>query len=378
MIARKEDISGSYISYFSTLVKTYGGINLAQGIPGFNPPDKLLEILSEIQKTNIHQYAPGTGNIDLLNKIRKNYQNDYNKDISDFFVVTGATEAISLIYTYLNRKFKDNFNVMAFSPAYESYTNLPKIFGNKLYLQDFDSNNEICLHTLENNIKQREIKLLFLCSPGNPWGKIIDKNTLNSIIEICTKYSCYLIVDAVYSELYFNEEKPYYPTNKINEYIFYVNSFSKLFSITGWRIGYFLCSQTHFTELKSIHDYIGLSSPAPLQVAIAKFMDETEEKEKYVSNLRKKISDNFFTQSKRLLELDFELPKHDGGFFIWAKCPAHITSGLDFGINLYNQTKTAIIPGIHFGNEFENYIRINIALPKEILEEGITNICNLT
>ena len=102
--------TGSYIGFMSNKVKAYGGINLAQGIPGFDPPKELTNILSEIAGNNIHQYAPGNGNNELLELLHKKYQNDYfcfsrqqvfSKD--DFLILQGATEALSLLYIYFNK-----------------------------------------------------------------------------------------------------------------------------------------------------------------------------------------------------------------------------------------------------------------------------------
>lgn len=376
MHANKKDISGSLISYFSTLVKKYGGINLAQGIPGFKPPEGLLMCLNEVLNENVHQYAPGTGNIALLGELRKAYKNKYNYDQNDFFIVNGATEAISLIYTYLHRTLEAELNVLYFSPAYESYIHLPKIFGNKAYSLQYNSVGDIDIDAFAKKIADNKIKLVFVSSPGNPWGKTISDKDFGDICNICINNKTYLIIDAVYSELYFNNNKPSYPLMFDSEYIFYVNSFSKLFSITGWRVGYFLASKKHFPIISNIHDYIGLSSPAPLQEAIALFMQDTDAKQEYIKNLRKIINENYKIAVATLKKHGFEIPQHDGGYFIWAKCPDIISDGLDFGIDLYNETQTAIIPGVHFGDEWNNYIRINIAREQDSLLKGIANICD--
>ena len=374
MYADKESISGSLISYFSSLVKTYGGINLAQGIPGFQPPDKLIKILATIKDQNIHQYAPGTGKLELLASLRSKYDGLYNQDTSDFMIVNGATEAISLIYTYIFRMCDNKMNVLYFTPAYESYINLPKIFGNKSFEIKLNNNEEPDIETIEETIIEKDIKLFFISSPGNPWGKIITKDKLEQIISICIKNKCYLIVDAVYNEIYYTKEKPQYPLKLLNDYVFYVNSFSKLFSITGWRIGYFLFSKNHFNKISRIHDYIGLSSPSILQSAIAEFMTDKDAVEEYVTILREAIAKNFITASASLNKYGFTVPGHEGGFFVWAKCPPKIEDSLDFAIKLYNNTKTAIIPGFHFGSGWNKYIRINIALPEESLKKGLHNI----
>lgn len=374
-IANRSDIKGSYISYFSNLVKSHGGINLAQGIPGFDPPTALLDILSGIKEQKSHQYAPGIGNAQLLDQLQQKYKGNYDPERSSFFVVNGATEAISLIYTWLFRQFAGSLNVLAFSPAYESYIHLPRIFGNSVTFLPLKQDGEIDLAEFERALVAEKIKLVFSCSPGNPWGRIIDRKTLDAICSICERRGCYLIIDAVYSELWFSGEKPWYPTGRISKYIFYVNSFSKLYSITGWRVGYFLAHKDNMAELQDIHDYIGLSSPAPLQAALAGFMQDEAANREYVENLRRVIAWNYRRQSLQLIGNGFDIPPHNGGYFIWAQCPDNIASGVDFAIDLYNRMRIAVIPGAHFGKEWERYIRINIALLPEILESGISGIC---
>lgn len=374
--ANASQIQGSYISYFSTLVKTHGGTNLAQGIPGFQPPELLLRLLSELLSEPVHQYAPPFGNLKLLGQIDQMYQGSYNPEISRFFVVNGATEAISLIYTYLNRKLGDELSVLTFSPAYESYIHLPHIFGNKLILQPLEPDGSIDTMLLEGLLKEHHIKLLFLSSPGNPWGIIPDQQTMKRVTELCEQHECYLIIDAVYSEIWFGNQQPWYPIATLSPYVFFVNSFSKLLSVTGWRLGYFLTHHSHFQRLKEIHDYIGLCSPSPFQEAIARFLANPDELREYTGWVRTRIAENYHPRKTQLEAHDFSIPDHHGGYFIWAQCPAHIHSGVQFAVDLYNHHRTAVIPGKHFGNDWERYIRINMAMPEEVVEAGINAICS--
>ena len=117
--------TGSYISYFSNMVKQRGGINLAQGIPGFEPPAELIKSLKDSADLKVHQYAPGMGNFQLLQLIAAKNR----VSVDNLLIVQGATEALSLIYTYINKKLSGDFAVLSFEPAYESYLQLPKIFG---------------------------------------------------------------------------------------------------------------------------------------------------------------------------------------------------------------------------------------------------------
>ena len=252
--------TGSLISYMANKVKSEGGINLAQGIPAFAPPSKLLEILQQNVFENIHQYAPGKGNHLLLKKLEEQYKIPQEQ----FLMVNGATEAISLLFTYIKNLINDDFSVLAFDPVYESYKHLPRIYKIPFNTFSINDNNNIDFDILENRINKQNVKLILLASPGNPYGKIWSKNEIDTLIEICHKNRVYIIVDAVYSDLYF-DKPPYFPLHINSEYIFYVNAFSKKFSITGWRIGYLIAHQLHMKGIMDIHDYTGLCAPSILQ-----------------------------------------------------------------------------------------------------------------
>ena len=266
-------ITGSLISYFSNMVKLNGGTNLAQGIPGFRPPEKLLEIFANVLKKDIHQYAPGCGNQKLLEHLDAKYS--HRPSDARIFISSGATEAVSLIYTYLQGNKGKNFNAMSFSPAYESYIHLPQIFGNNFFT--YPTNPEIYFDNekFRKFFIDNKINVIFVASPGNPYGKTLSREKLNFLIDLCEEFGSYLIIDSVYGELYFNNQPPYYPIERISPNVFYVNSFSKKYSITGWRVGYFIFHESHFAKISYIHDYIGLSSAAPQQQAIANFSTPT-------------------------------------------------------------------------------------------------------
>lgn len=368
--------AGSYISFMSNKVKIYGGINLAQGIPGFNPPKELTQILSRIATENIHQYAPGNGNNELLDLLLSKYQpefTNYSLSKDDILVTQGGTEALSLLYTYFSKTLQKPFAALAFDPVYESYKYLPGIFNSDFVSFSFDDDFSIDFEKLEKTCSDNDVKVIFLGSPGNPFGKIWSKQEMNSLIELSKRNDIFVVLDAVYKELYF-EEKPYIPVDKFNPNLFYTNSFSKLFSITGWRIGYLIAHPDHMTKIKSIHDYTGLCAPSVLQQAVVEFLKKYDFGSGYVSNLRDKLTESFNYLSSELINLGFEIPETKGGYFVWAKLPEKYDDGFKFAVDLYDEQQVAVIPGEHFSEKATSYIRFNIAREKQEVDEGIKRI----
>jgi aspartate/methionine/tyrosine aminotransferase len=365
--------TGSYISFMSNKVKSQGGINLAQGIPGFDPPKELTDILSSITSEKIHQYAPGNGNNELLDLLLEKYQAEYPFAKDDFLITQGGTEALSLLYTYFNKILPKPFSALAFDPVYESYKYLPGIFNTDFVSFSFEDDFSIDFEKLKKTCIENNVKIIFLGSPGNPFGKVWSRKEINNLLELSISENVYIILDAVYKELYY-DQKPYVPIDQFNSNIFYTNSFSKLFSITGWRIGYLIAHQDHMQQIKSIHDYTGLCASSVLQQAVVEYLRKHDFGIDYVSSLRNKLKDSFYHLSTELKKLGFEIPETKGGYFVWAKLPEKYSDGFKFAIDLYDQEKVAVIPGEHFSDKTKNYVRLNIAREKSEIDEGIKRI----
>ena len=359
----------------SNKVKANGGINLAQGIPGFQPPKELIEHLIKVAPTKIHQYAAGNGNNDLLDLLLKKYTPEYPFTKDDFLVLQGGTEALSLLYTYFNKTIKEPFSALAFNPVYESYKYLPGIFNSNFIAYSYQKDSTIDFENLQDVCIKQNVKVIFVSSPGNPYGRIWTKSEIDTLIELSNKYNIYIVLDAVYRELYF-EQKPYIPLDQFNPNLFYTNSFSKILSITGWRIGYLIAHKKHMAQIKSIHDYTGLCASSVLQQALVNYLVNHDYGKTYISDLRNRLKESYFHLAKELSSVGFEIPETKGGYFVWAKLPSTHTDGFKFAIDLYDEQKVAVIPGEHFSDEASSYIRFNIARDKKEVEEGITRIKN--
>lgn len=366
MDARKQIIS--LIGFMSNKVKSGGGINLAQGIPGFDPPEELVELFVKNARLDFNQYAPSDGDLKLLQELRRLYEDRMPLDFN-FMVTQGATEAVALIYQYLHRKL-GGFHSLAFEPSYESYKHIPAIYGGGF--TSFNVTGGIDFEELERVIVDNKIRLIFVNSPGNPYGGTLSKFEFDEIVKMSGSLDVYLLVDSVYEELYY-EDKTYVPFDKMTDRIFYVNSFSKLFSITGWRVGYFAAHQSHFGQLRYIHSYTGLCTAFIPQRAIADYVSECDYG-KYIAELRGWLKHNYSFAVERLQSVGFDVKQSKAGYFVWAKLPEGFKDGFDFAVELYDKERVAVVPGIHFSDNANDFVRINIARKIEELTLGIESI----
>lgn len=364
---------GSLIGYMSSKVKEGGGINLAQGIPGYEPPAELLESLRKASFKNVHQYPPGTGNFRLADFIAHSFENELQITRDDVLITNGATEALSLLFLYFTQFLKQDFSVLSFDPAYESYSRLPEHFGVK-YLSFGDySQNSMNFEVFETLVKENNVKLLFLGSPGNPYGRMHSEKELDTLCLLAEKLDFYIVFDAVYKELY-TQQKPYQGLKHFGKRYLYVNSFSKLLSITGWRIGYLLADSTHMKGIRSMHDYTGLCVPSVLQEALIDYLEDNNGGIDYIVLLRNQVNAAFLFFIPELEKMGFNIPIIDGGYFIWAQLPNKFRCGFEFAEKLYEKERIAVVPGIHFSKNASSYIRINIARPEKELWSAIEGI----
>ncbi|HDP74697.1 MAG TPA: pyridoxal phosphate-dependent aminotransferase [Bacteroidales bacterium] len=354
---------GSYISYFSDLVKINGGINLAQGIPGFQPPAELIRVLKDVADTQHHQYAPGIGNLQLRTQIERRY----GVEPDGLLVVQGATEGLSLVYTYLFRMLGNNLVTLSFDPAYESYSRLPQIFNHKFIAFPLLNDEIIDFNELRKSIEFNRVKLIFLSSPGNPYGKVWTSTEVSQLLELATELNFFVVFDSVYEEFYFSQ-KPYIPLDNISERLFIVSSFSKSLCITGWRVGYVIHHPNHTKAIRAIHDYIGLCAPSVTQQALAVYLAQFQYGNTYMEELRQWIKNTFNSLRDELIRFNFTVPRIDGGCFIWAKLPDSFTDGFEFASDLYETTGVAVIPGEHFSSSKINWLRFNVARPIEEID----------
>jgi aspartate/methionine/tyrosine aminotransferase len=265
--------------------------------------------------------------------------------------------------------------VLSFEPAYESYSQLPAIFGQKYVNFPLNDSYSFSEKDFVQTVISNNVKLVFIASPGNPFGKVWSKEEVETLVGLSQELGFYIVFDAVYKELYF-ERPPYIPFGISSPNVFYVNSFSKMLCITGWRIGYLYAHESHREAIRSIHDYIGLCAPSLLQRGIANYLEENNFGNDFLDSLRRKVNQSFTSLSAVLSQNGFYIPHIKGGCFIWTRLPEGITNGFHFAHSLYQNTGVAIIPGEHFSPNCNNWVRFNIARPLEEIEKAANLIVN--
>ena len=365
---RTKTFTDSVIRRMTRIANEYSAINLSQGFPDFDPPQEILNRLSEVAHEDYNQYAItwGAQNFrDALAKKQSKYMNldlDSNKNI---VVTCGSTEAMMAAMMSV---CDPNDKVIVFSPFYENYGADTILCGAKpiyvpLHPPVFNFDKE----ELENAFQQNP-KALILCNPSNPCGKVFSKEELEYIASLAVKYDTYVITDEVYEHIVYAPYKHTYFASLpgMFERTISCSSLSKTYSITGWRLGYCIAPENIIEQIKKVHDFLTVGAAAPLQEAAVVGL---EFKDAYYDELQKLYTHKKDLFINGLKELNIPHTEPQGAYYVMVDISEFgYDSDLDFCVDLIKNVGVAAVPGSSFFKEEENrYIRFHFAKKDETL-----------
>ncbi len=369
-----ERFRGSLISHFSRRITQRGGINLAQGKPGFEPPPELIRRLCEAaNEPALHQYAPGNGNLRLLELLTARLSSaDTPLDEGNLLIVQGATEGLFLALFHLFYHLGPGAGVLSFDPAYESFPRLPQILGMPYHAFSTGADGDVDFAALEATVRKRQIRVILLASPGNPLGKIWSRDELCALATILERVDGWLIFDAVYAGIYF-DSAPADPLELGFQKLIRVDSFSKRLSITGWRVGHMVAPQKTMAAIRADHDYTGLSAPSLAQAALARYLEANDFGSEYTRDCRMICARNHAFMSHELAAAGFRVAPARGGYFVWARIPQAWSDGFSLAESLL-EAGVGVVPGENFSDRYRDFIRLNIAMDSETVTEAASRI----
>ncbi len=262
----------SVIREMTRLNNLYGGVNLAQGFPDFDAPAELLEAAARAMRDGYNQYAITWGSPRLRAAIAEKmaWYNGVSVDPDAHITVTcGATEA--MIATLL-AIVDPGDEVIIFEPFYENYGPDTLLSGATpryvpLNLEDVDFGFDP--DALRAAFSERT-KAIIINTPHNPTGKVFTRRELELIAELCQRFNVLAVTDEVYEHLLYDgrTHTSIAALPGMAERTVTINSLSKTYSVTGWRVGWAVIKdQAVTTGIRKAHDFLTVGAAAPLQEA---------------------------------------------------------------------------------------------------------------
>lgn len=255
-------------------------------------------------------------------------------------------------------------NVIIPSPHWTSYDLIAKNIGAEArYLKtSLEDEWKIDVEKLKNLIDDKT-KLIILNSPNNPTSKVVDEKTMKAIVDIASEKNIPILSDECYADISFVKTKSILDFGQEN---IYVNSFSKTYAMTGWRVGYAIMNKELVEKIVKLNQITITNVPMFIQDAALKALDMKDKISKEISDIYKKRAD---VVSKSLAKTKLKFSKPDAPFYFFPRCFADseklALSLLDKGV--------AITPGTAFG-DYKEHFRLALTIPDKDIKEGIEKI----
>ena len=267
---RTHSFTESVIRDMTRVARRHGAINLAQGFPDFPAPQLLKDAACRAIRDDVNQYAITWGTPGLRKALADKYAQWYGLDVDmerEITVTCGATEAMAAV---MLATVDPGEEVIVLEPFYENYGPDAVLCGAApvfvpLSLPDFTLDPE----RLRRAVTKRT-RAIVVNTPHNPSGRVLDRDELGAIAEICTRHGIVAITDEVYEHIIHDGEHiPLATLPGMRERTVIISGLSKTFSVTGWRIGTIVAPPPLTAAIRKVHDFLTVGAPAPLQEACA-------------------------------------------------------------------------------------------------------------
>lgn len=348
-------------------------VALNAGDPNFNTPTHIIEAVNKRLMEGSSHYTPSNGVQELREEIaaKLRRENAVSYTAEEVVVANGGTGALSLTYLSL---LDDGDEVLVPDPGWPNY--VPGIIAaggkpvgypapkEKDFLPDFER--------LEQLITQKT-KLLVVNTPNNPTGAVYSREVLERFVDIAHRHSLFLVSDEVYEKVVFDRVHTSLASlPDAFERTVTVNSFSKTYAMTGWRVGYVAAPEWIAKAAKKINSALN-SCPSSVaqEGALAALRGPQEEVQRMVAEYRERR--DFFVKAMTGLP-GVSLRKPDGAFYAFVDFSGLAASSQGVAKELSHRAGVLGVPGIAFGSQGEGFVRFSLASSMPELEEAARRI----
>jgi aminotransferase len=357
--------------------------NLVQGQSELPIDPQLAREAAEIIAASQNHYGGSEGDANLrkavAEKIKKYNGIEVDIDARPFevMVTNGGTGAlIGIAQSYLRNK-----SALVFEPYYPYHRRILEEFGGKTETFELDAQLKFEKDALLARCKELKnrsdfpLKAIIVCTPANPSGKVMTQTELEAIAEVAQELDLLVISDEVY-EHYVTGENPHIPIASLpgmRERALTVNSFSKSWNISGWRLGYCFGKGELVAPINNAANVIYVCPATPLQAALSRVLMADEN---YYERLRDQFDEKRRRFSRALEDLGFQIYNSGSAFYLWTRIPEEFSDALKFNEMLMEKAGVAGTPGSAFADSdaWDAYMRICIAREDSMLDGALEKL----
>ena len=324
------------------------GVNLAQGFPDFPAPSEIKEAAVRAIRSDFNQYAITWGTPSLRQAIAEKFAwyNGVTMDPeTEITVCCGSTEAmIASLMAIVN----PGEEVIVFEPFYENYGPDTILCGSQprfitLHEPDWHFDEIELAHAFNN-----KTKAIVLNTPNNPTGKVFSREELRFIADLCLKWGVIAVTDEIYEHIIYEgaEHVSIASLPGMRDQTITINSISKTYSLTGWRVGWAIAPGHLTASIRKVHDFLTVGAPHPLQeaAAIALRLDRS-----FYGNLAREYQGRRDFLLSVLENSEFRVYRPDGAYYIMTDVARFgFSDDVAFAYYLVEKIGVATVPGSSF------------------------------
>ncbi|MCQ1534612.1 pyridoxal phosphate-dependent aminotransferase [Methanosarcina sp. KYL-1] len=345
-------------------------IHLEIGEPDFPTAPHICEAACTAITHGSTKYTHSQGILPLREAIVESYRKKFGVDLSpeQVIVTSGTSPGLLMVFMALLERRDE---VIMSNPYYACYPNFVKYLGGTpVYVYTSETNGFALDPETVRQYLSPYTKAILINSPSNPSGHVMSSESLQGLAEIADERGIPIVSDEIYQGLIYSGEE-----HSILEYTdnaFVLNGFSKLYAMTGWRLGYIICPRECIRALQKIHQNFFICANSFVQeagVAALKGPQDHVAEMVQTYNVRRQY------MLKRLIGMGLDVRSEPmGAFYVLADARKFSNDSLELSRRILNEAGVAVTPGIDFGNGAEGYLRFSYANSLENIKEGMDRL----
>lgn len=379
--AKALQFTESVIREMSRLAARHDAVNLAQGFPDFPAPSEIKEAAVDAVRADVNQYAITWGAKPFRDAIASRYDAVYGMKVDperNLTVTCGSTEAMMSTMLAL---VDPGDEVIVFEPFYENYGPDAILSGavpRYVRLREPDWSIDESELTKAFNNKTRAI---IINTPNNPTGKVYSREELETIAALCQKWGVTAITDEIYEYILYGEavHVPLATLDGMSERTVTINSLSKTYSVTGWRVGWAVASAELTSAIRKVHDFLTVGAAAPLQAAAAVALRLPDS---YYEKLARDYELRRDTLLESLEQAGFRCYTPDGAYYIMTDISSFgFSDDVAFARHLIETVGVAAVPGSSFYHRAEDgaqKLRFTFCKQRKTLDDAAARLARVS
>ena len=346
-------------------------VHLEVGEPDFDTPQCIKEAACRALEEGHTHYTHSLGMMELREAISSHYYKTYRVSVHPDQVVisSGTSPAMFVMFSALLEK---GDQVIISDPHYACYPNFIKfVQGEPVTVPVYEEDGfQYRPEAIQEKISNRT-KAIFINSPSNPTGNLLSKDRMKSIASFSLeKGSPYIISDEIYHGLVYEGKE--HSILEFTEKAIVFNGFSKLYAMTGLRLGYMIAPKHFIRPIQKVQQNFFISANAMVQVAGIAALEHAGED---IATMKRIYNDRRQYMIRRLKDIGFGITvEPTGAFYVFANAKHISNDSYELAFDILEKAHVGVTPGIDFGKNGEGYLRFSYATSMENIAEGMERL----